>query len=210
MIKNPNNEAFKKTWPGGYSENFVVYEQVVGGKESDIVQTCLAPFYGKDKTCLEIGCGEGFWLGKYLVPNFKHVTGLDVIPREWVKAKGNYRYIELPNTNYACHMVADNSVDFVWSFGCFCHLTLPSIQEYLKSIIRVLKPGGKASLYFSNTERRPGMATMETADTDPDKDIIWADNNWNKTRKMMKKAGFVHIKDLMPDLKDTMAYGEKP
>lgn len=207
----PTKSAFQSTWPGGYTENFVVYEAVTGGKESEIVAACLAPFYNPAGVALEIGCGTGFWIENYLLPNFAIVIGLDVIPREWVKPNAdNFRYIEAPSCNYECFGVGGGAVDFVWSFGCFCHLPIPAIEQYLKSTMRVLKPGGKASLFFSNSERRPGVCTKEGVVMDPDQTIIWVDNNWEKTKAMMEAAGFVGVMDLMPSLKDTMVLGTKP
>ena len=206
----PTKMAFQKTWPGGYGENFVVYKQQTGASEEDIVSRCLEPFYWPSGAALEIGCGVGFWPERHLCKNFKTVVGLDVIPPEWVKVSHkNFTYREVPDRNYTCYGVANDSIDFVFSFGCFCHLPIPAIEEYLKNIVRVLTPGGIASLYFSNTERRPGTETKEDANIDPNTNIIWVPNNWQKTWAMMHKAGFADIRDLWPEHKDTVCTGRK-
>lgn len=207
----PSKQAFRSTWPGGYGENFVVYESVVGTKESDIVSTCLEPFWNPRGSCLDVGCGTGFWENKYLCQHFEEVIGLDVIPAEWVKVDSpNFTYVEVPDRDYTCYSIPSDSVDFVWSFGCFCHLRIEDIAQYLTSCLRVMRHGAKAALYFSNTQRRPNVSSAEDPNADPDKNILWTDNNWTVTQSLLKQAGFVNIKDLMPSSKDTMAYGEKP
>lgn len=205
MIVEPTKKAFLDTWPGGYGENWVVYEHVTGMKEDVLVKACLEPFYNPDHIVLEIGCGTGFWVDKYLAPHFKQVIALDLLPAPVFKSS-NVRYVEVPDRNYECFGVANSSVDFVWSFGVFCHLTAESVQKYLDSAFRKLKDGGKAVLYFSNTERRKGTGSMDNTE---DK-ILWLVNNWEMTEAMLKKAGFINIRDLLPEHIDTMAYCEKP
>ena len=137
-------QAFLKTWPGGYAENFEVYTKQAGRTELEIVDTCLKPFYNPAGTAIEIGCGKGFWVSRHLLPNFKEVIGVDIIPPEWtdlVTDKSRFRYVEAGDNDYYARAVADNSVDFLWSFGVFCHLCLDSIQKYLHTCHRIMKPG---------------------------------------------------------------------
>lgn len=209
-MTEPTKQAFLATWPGGYTENFDVYERVTGGKEDDIVARCIEPFSLADGTALEIGCGNGFWVNRHLLPRFAKVIGIDLIPSGWVVVPcERFEYIEVPDRNYECHGIADSSIDFAWSFGCFCHLTLESVSKYLTAIIRVLKPGAKASLFFSNTERRPCSGTEQNSNFDSDKHIIWCENNWKVTSDLMTSCGFENVLDLMPKHKDTMAFGQK-
>lgn len=204
MIVEPSKRAFLQAWPGGYGENWEVYGKVSGVSEEALVSKCLAPFFDQTHTAMEIGCGIGFWVKKYLCPNFMNVIGLDLLPSAPVLLP-NFKYIEVPERNYDCFGVDDGSVDFVWSFGCFCHLTLPSVQQYLCSAFRKLRPGGRASLFFSNSDRRPGTASVSNTEDQ----IIWSANDWPTTKGMMEEAGFVGVRDIMPELCDTMAYGEK-
>lgn len=203
-IVEPSKAAFLNAWPGGYGENWAVYGSVSGVSEDALVAKCLYPFFNPNHTALEVGCGIGFWIKKYLCPNFKSVIGLDLLPNIDVRCQ-NFRYIEVPDRNYECFGVADESIDFVWSFGCFCHLPLDAIQKYLDAIHRKLKAGGCASLYFSNSDRRPGCSSIHNTEND----IIWVDNDLDRTVKMMEKAGFLQIRDLMPELCDTMVCGVK-
>jgi SAM-dependent methyltransferase len=210
----PTKKAFRETWPTGYEERFSVYQAQCGSSEEDVVSTCLAPFYDPEGVALEVGCGVGFWVQKYLIPNFKHVIALDILPPQYGPFSGlghpKLTYIELPDRNYSCYTIQDESVDFVWSFGCLCHLSLASNREYVRNVYRVLKPGKFASLFFSNTERRVGSASIITPQCDPDRDILWCQNDWATTETMLREAGFVDIVDALPKDLNTLAIARKP
>ena len=204
-IVDASKAAFLSTWPGGYRENWEVYGKVANITEADVVAKCLAPFYNRKHVVLEVGCGLGFWTDRYLAPNFSRVVALDLIPRP-AFTSSNIDYIELPDRNYECFGVADGSIDFTWSFGVFCHMTLEAFQKYLDAIFRKSKAGGRCSLYFSNTIRRAGTATIANTENQ----VPWVDNDLDRTIAMIKKSGFVDIVDLMPSLPDTIVGCRKP
>jgi hypothetical protein len=197
-------EKFLNTWPGGYKENWAVYGKASGKSEQEVVDKCLSPFFNREKICLEIGCGKAFWTDGYLANNFKQVIALDLLPN--VKFRHtNITYIEVPDRDFSCYGVVDNSVDFCWSFGVFCHLSLQACQAYVNAIYDKLKDGGEVALYFSNEDRRP----LPEGHSFHPNHVQWVRNNFTTTTKMLENAGFVDIKDLMPDLMDTMIYGRK-
>ena len=208
LENNISKEVFVNTWgESGYVENWEVYGAMAKVSEEYLVDKCLTPFLNKDAVCLEIGCGGGFWTKRYLMPNFKHVIALDLIPDP--KFEGNnITYHELPDRNYECLYVEDNSIDFVWSFGVFCHLNLDAIEIYLRNIYKKCKTGAKLCLYFSNNDRRPHYDTEEMVKPDLSHPL-WCNNNLRKTFKMLNEAGFRNITDLMPELPDTLVYCEK-
>lgn len=205
-----NKAAFLATWPGGYDENFEVYTPVAGLTEEEIVNTCLKPFYNPHGTALEIGCGKGYWVRKYLLPNFRRTIGKDVIPRAWVDVglrADKFIYLEAGERDYNLDTLADNSIDFIWSFGVFCHISCSSILEYLKAAHRVLKVGHQASLYFSDsTKRPPGEWTSEP---DPDQVVGWTENDWQTTVGMLQEAQFTGIEHVLTHGKDTMVIASK-
>jgi len=61
--------------------------------------------------------------------------------------------MELSDRDYECTGVADDSVDFVFSFGVFCHLPNSALRTYLSSIYRKLKPGGTGLIMFADFNR---------------------------------------------------------
>lgn len=206
MLKDPTKAAFLRTWPGGYRENWDVYGAASGISLDMVLNKCLRPYYNPDHVALEIGCGLGFWTRDYLAPYFRDVFALDLLPNI-PGQPDNVHYQEVPDRDYSCYGIPDRSIDFTWSFGVFCHLPLSAVQTYLHSIFRVLKPGGKVALYFSNSDRRPGRCTP---DNNSENDIVWVDNNWNKTEQMLAQSGFTGIVDLIPELFDTIAGAQKP
>lgn len=204
-----NKTAFLKTWPGGYEENFEVYTPKAGLTEQEIVDTCLKPFYNNEGIALEIGCGKGYWVRKYLLRNFLYVAGIDVIPRDWLPDFGfRFSYFEAGNKSYQLTHLDDNSMDFVWCFGVFCHLSLSSIERYLKEVRRVLKPASYASLYFSNNDKRPAGG-IETSNQNPDETVGWTENDWPTTYTMLVQTGFKGIREVLKHGADTMVIVHK-
>jgi len=203
--------AFIKQWTTeGYTEKWAVYGQVCKKTEEEVVREILVPFYDNGKTVLEIGCGSGYWSKTYLSPNFKHVIALDLLPEPHISG-GNIEYHEVPDRNYECFGVKDDSAHFAFSFGVFCHLTLSATQKYLNSAFRKLKRGGEVSFYFSNTDRRGDPLPADYKFKEPsENDVNWTFNNWETTKKMMEKAGFIDVMEYFPEIPDTLAYGKKP
>lgn len=203
-----SKDQFINTWgPEGYRENWEVYIEQAKIPEAEFVDIMLNDRYKPDGVCLEIGCGGGYWTDKYLAPNFKQVIALDVLPPV-AFTHPNIAYIELPDRNFECFGVNDASIDFAFSFGVFCHLSLEAIQTYLNAIFTKLKPGGEAVLYFSNNDRRPHYKPGEACNV-TDQHIQWVNNDTKTTIKMLKKAGFTAIKDIMPDNPDSIFYCKK-
>jgi len=136
----------------GYIEHFQCYRP---GSLEEVVNT-LSKSYDTSKTCMEIGCGAGFWTRRYLSPNFKEVVALDLLDNPMYKGQPlpeNVRYIELPDRDYNCTGVEDESIDFAFSFGVFCHLPNSANETYVNSIYKKLKVGGVALLAFADFYR---------------------------------------------------------
>jgi SAM-dependent methyltransferase len=105
---------------------------------------------------VDIGCGSGKLTIELLTPLFSKVYALDVI-RRVIPEHPKIEYIEVPSRDYSVHGVSADSVDFVFSLGCFCHLTNSANQQYLHNIHRVLKPGGRALLIYANCPNNPAI-----------------------------------------------------
>ena len=102
----------------------------------------------KDKVVLEIGCGAGYWT-KFLCENSKEVYAIDLIPKPLIE-NDNFKYFENDNYQFDCKAIEDNSIDFAFSFGVFCHLSLDACESYLQDVMRVLKVGGSAIFMYSD------------------------------------------------------------
>jgi SAM-dependent methyltransferase len=199
-----SNNDFSKFWGDGYQETFCGYKHT----RDEIFNAILKPFIDSNKTCLEIGCGGGFWTNKHLIGNFKNVVAIDVIP----KSKNiNCEYFQLGNQDYKCTPIKDNSVDFVFSFGVFCHLSNAAVNEYVRNVLRVLKPGGEAVLMFANWDKHPGFVNV------PDKDNYresphpngWYYFDFLTINTILGTNGIDEYTDLMPTLRDTVIHFKK-
>jgi ubiquinone/menaquinone biosynthesis C-methylase UbiE len=51
---------------------------------------------------------------------------------------------------FDCKNIQDESIDFAFSFGVFCHLSASACESYLKDVFRVLKKGGTAIFMYSD------------------------------------------------------------
>ncbi|MCI0734905.1 MAG: class I SAM-dependent methyltransferase [Beijerinckiaceae bacterium] len=111
---------------------------------------------------LDVGCGLGR-VARPLVDFFTTVsyTGIDIVKESIKWCCENYRdlskfkfiHADIYNTYYnltATTKAEDykfpfeaGSFDVVWSASLFTHLLLPSVDNYLGEMARVLKPGGR-------------------------------------------------------------------
>lgn len=202
MIADFEN-GWEAQWPKGYTENFAVSETQLGVSEEDVVGACIAPYCNPDGNALEIGCGTGnAWSKKHLCQRSKYVTGVDVIRRDWVMTKDtpkNFGYIRVAPDDFSLSMIEDDTVDFVWSFGCFGHLPRAAVREYLKSACRVLKPGKNAAFEFFATTRRFPNPYRDEPDKLGNPGTYILDEA--EPKLMLDYAGFDWVIDRFPDSK---------
>lgn len=106
----------------------------------------------ENSKALEIGYGGGR-LVHAAAHLFSHVIGVDIhqysdFVLDLLRLR-NVENVTLRQTDGKSLPVDDCSVDFVYSFIVFIHLSSPKVLEkYLAEIFRVLKPDGIASLYY--------------------------------------------------------------
>src|SRR5688572_5875873 len=132
--KDFSKQFFTQSWgPDGYYENFSY-----GVGIDKVCEVALYPFINTITRVLEIGSGGGVFT-KRIIPRVDDLICIDVIPKP--QALNGVQYIELGNQDYYCTGVNDDSIEFAFSYNCFCHLSNEAIREYLKSVNRVLRKG---------------------------------------------------------------------
>jgi SAM-dependent methyltransferase len=144
---NYTKKDFLKFWgDNGYVETWDGHQYNWSKEIQDLVLNQIGN--NKDKNVLEIGCGAGYWT-KFLCENSKNVTAIDLIPNSPFQLD-NFKYIENKDMQFDCKTLQDESIDFAFSFGVFCHLSSSACESYLKDILRVLKKGGTAIFMYSD------------------------------------------------------------
>lgn len=101
------------------------------------------------------GCGSGHDVRALSTPE-NQVLGIDLAPRALAKAEarprtGNERY-ELADL---FHLPArfDGQFDWVFEHTCFCAIDPARREEYVRAIVRLLKPEGKLlAIFFLNPD----------------------------------------------------------
>jgi SAM-dependent methyltransferase len=147
-----------------------------------IKEQYVLPRVNPAHVALEIGPGGGRWT-RYLL-GFKTLYVVDFYPELLKELR---RYFNRPNMRFVKNSgsdfpsVPDQSVDFIFSFGCFVHLELPIIQSYVENMKRVLRPGGNVLVQYSDSNK------IMSRDNEG-----FSDNSPEKMRKIIIDSGF-HI-----------------
>ncbi len=118
--------------------------------KQSVIELLIQPNLNATATVVEIGPGHGRW-SQAIAPACSTLILVDLSPnciaycQQRLAAYANVLY--LVNDGWQLSGIADNSVDFVWSYDCFVHLEAAVLQSYLDEIKRVLRPNGKAMLH---------------------------------------------------------------
>ena len=117
----------------------------------EIRKSFVDPFINEEHVVLEIGPGGGRWT-KYLL-GMKQVYVVDYHEEMLSELKKTYNkpnmtFIKNNGTDFPG--VPDESVDYLVSIGVFVHLHLDLIDEYLKNMFRIVKPGANIIIQYSN------------------------------------------------------------
>lgn len=134
-------QSFRSLWQGGFRNEIVNSDKRNLGK---VYEYCIKGNVG-GKVVLEIGCGGGSWTK--LMLSAQKIYALDALSE---KHNRFWEYVGLenkPKIDYICvrdlsmREVPESSVDFVFSYDVFCHLSWSSTKEYMRNMLSRLKPG---------------------------------------------------------------------
>lgn len=144
MTTDYDKQFFIQSWGlGGYYENFSY-----GVGIEKVCELCLYPFVNSTVRVLEIGSGGGVFTQR-IWTKAGSLTCIDVIPRP-DHFMPSVSYIELDSKDYNCTGLKDSSIDFVFSYNTFCHLSNDAIRQYLVSVQRVLRKDGSFVFMLSS------------------------------------------------------------
>lgn len=174
-------EEFLQFWGvKGYLENWEGYDKDWSEKIKELILKELGEL--KHKVSLEIGCGAGYWTN-FIHEHSLKTFAIDLIPKPST-IHNEITYIENNNQQYNCNYIESNSIDFIFSYGVFCHLSLKANDKYLQDIIRVMKPNSKALLMYADETAYRKFCNDPTIKTE----LVYGQfNDYSKTMEMMKK-----------------------
>jgi cyclopropane fatty-acyl-phospholipid synthase-like methyltransferase len=157
--------GFSNAWLGGYlegspldpmgSSTYGVY-----GYNSvlyTVYSACIRPYITSDTVVLEIGPGRGAWSKTFLHRNCQMLYAVDVVDPErthfWEHVGQDLRARYIVASDLSLPEVPDDSIDFFFSYGVFCHLKPEMCEEYLSSIHRKMKRGSRVFLMIADFDK---------------------------------------------------------
>jgi len=166
-------QSFQGIWKGGYCEGDPL--DPIGGSGYGRLGymsvlhatyiTCIRPYVSSQTKVLEIGPGRGCWTRCFLGAG--EIWCLDALTAEYnnfweyVGKRANIKYIVV--NDFSCSAIPDDYFDFFFSFGCFCHISLEGIDEYMKNLYPKLKPGAHGFVLIGDYKKYNDMVDNKNA-----------------------------------------------
>jgi len=143
-------KSFDGLWEGGYYEgNPLNYlgRSAYGSYGyisflHAIYLRCIKPYINSETVALEIGPGRGAWTKAML--ESKEVWVLDALSAEYnqffeyLNHPKNVKYFQVED--FECRQLPENYFNYMFSFGCLCHVSFKGITEYATNIFDKLQP----------------------------------------------------------------------
>ncbi len=132
---------------------------------------------------LDIGCGAGVPVDKYLVEKGHLVTGVDISEKQVELARKN-----IPKASFLVKEMTemgfeDGSFDAVVSFYAIFHIPREEHFGLLRKINFLLKPGGRLLITMGNEE-------WEGSEQFCGVEMYWSHYGKDKNLELVKEAGF--------------------
>ena len=142
-------ESFDGLWEGGYYEGnplsalgkstYGIYGYV--SILHAVYLRCIKPYINAETVALEIGPGRGAWTKGML--DAKEVWTLDALSAEYnqffeyLNHPKNVKYFQVED--FECKELPENYFNYMFSFGCLCHVSFEGISEYAANIFGKLQ-----------------------------------------------------------------------
>ena len=139
----PTIEFLKNQFPDGFDSGDILaptdtrrcsQEIASGGSYQQVFYAAIDPWLRPDSEVLELGPGAGSWSRAILtrMPRGKlHAVDFQDVAK-WLKPDlygGRLACYRVHDNSFSC--IEDNSIDFFWSFGVFCHNNIEHIEKDL-------------------------------------------------------------------------------
>ncbi|MFN0206361.1 MAG: class I SAM-dependent methyltransferase [Planctomycetota bacterium] len=126
----------------------------------DILKWTLERYLKPGMRVLELGPGGGRWTHEILKYNPSRLVLVDLAEKCIELCK--QRFSDISNIEYYLNdgrsipVVADKSIDLIWSFDCLVHVERDDIAAYFQDFRRILAPGGIVILHYATIDRAHG------------------------------------------------------
>lgn len=156
-------DSFQNLWKGGYFEGNPLDPLAPShygslGYMSILHATyiaCIRPFIHPHVTALEIGPGRGAWTRTML--KAREVWCLDALSAEhngfwgYVGRQPHVQYRQV--TDFSCSELPDDAIDYLFSFGCLCHVSFDGITVYMENLWPKLRSGANAFIMIADYQK---------------------------------------------------------
>ena len=165
MASQEFGKQFSEAWEGGYYEGDPLdpmAESTYGvyGYSSSLYTVylaCIRPYVGPKTVALEIGPGRGAWSRAILSRHCARLYAVDVAPAEhthfWDYVGRDERVSYLVAENFELSDIPNASIDFLFSFGVFCHLRPQMCESYIQSLSRKMKTQANGFLMYADFDK---------------------------------------------------------
>ncbi len=139
----------------------------------------------KGSKVLDLGCGAGVPVSKFLVNNGFQVTGIDFSKNMVSLARENVPAARFKKMDITQLRFEDNSFDAAVSFYALIHVPREKHAKIYRALLRILKPGGIILFNPCGTIAWEGYAEDYLGTR-----MFWSHYSPRKTLAIIKKAGF--------------------
>ena len=235
-------EAFMKSgiWKGGYCEGNPLdpmgnstYFKVANADGEKISQLyicylrCIKPYVDKLTDVLEIGPGKGAWTRCFCKHQAKSIQCVDVLSAEYNNFWNNVGKKEAisyySTRDFLLNCIKDNSIDYVFSFGTFCHISPVCCYEYFRNMYKKLRVGGIGFVMYADYDKKNAYANKHNLPHEfflkyDDLDILrykaypirggrWYHLGIERAKEMLEKIGYtVFAADINVNERDPIIY----
>jgi len=195
---SPEIKSFESLWDGGYYEGDPLNPYRAGGTYrgmgfvSGLFATyiaCIKPYITPETVALEIGPGRGAWTRAML--GAKEVWALDALSAEHNRI---HEYLGHPKNltyhqvrDFSCSMLPEDHFDYMFSFGCLCHVSFDGISEYARNLLPKLRSG--AHCFWMVGDYKKFNAAIENSDAEG----LWNNVLPDQPRYALLKKLFLHF-----------------
>lgn len=148
----------------------------------------LSKYLKPEAKILDIGCGAGIPIDKYLIDKGYKVTGIDISPKQIELAKKNVSGAQFAVKDMEEISSKEFSLDAVVSFYAIFHIKREKHLELLKIISSFLPPGGMLLITMGSSDWE-GMEQFHGTK------MFWSHFGAKKNVELVKSAGFEIVKE---------------